>query len=92
MPRLRPRLLTTCAALLLGGCVTVHDAKTQIVPPSEHPTAVTAKAIAKCRDLFFVVSCDLQVWLESDPPRWKLEQQQQSQEAPWHRPTAAEQR
>lgn len=90
MTRTHRRLFTACAALLLGGCVTVHDAKTQIVPPSEGPTAVTAKAIARCRDLFFVVSCDLQVWLESDPPRWKLEQPQ-GQEAPWRRPTAAEQ-
>ena len=87
----RSRLLTTCAAaLLVAGCVTVHDAKTQIVPPSDNPTAVTAKAIARCRDLFFVVSCDLQVWLESDPPRWKLEQQQQGQA--WPTPTKAEQR
>jgi PBP1b-binding outer membrane lipoprotein LpoB len=91
MTRTRTHLLTAAAALLLGGCVTVQDAKTQIVPPSPTATAVTAKAIAKCQDLFFVVSCTLQVWLESDPPRWKLEQAPQQGQA-WPPPATAEQR
>lgn len=59
------------AGLVLSGCVTVQDSKSLVVPPSETPTVVTAKAIAKCQDFFFVVSCDLQVWQESDPPAWK---------------------
>jgi hypothetical protein len=55
----------------MAGCVTVTDSKSLVIPPSDTPTVVTAKALAKCQDLFFVVSCDLQVWQETDPPRWK---------------------
>lgn len=66
-----------CLGVLLGGaltgCVNVQDSKSLVVPPSDKPTVVTAKALAQCQDFFFVVRCDLQVWQESDPPVWKQE-------------------
>lgn len=70
------RFLVGLGTFGLFGCVTVQDSKSVVVPPSNGPTVVTAKAIAQCQDFFFVVRCELQVWQESDPPAWKQEQVQ----------------
>ncbi len=46
---------------LLFGCLTIRDSKSLVLtpPPEGGKIAVTANAVAHCQDLFFVLSCTL---------------------------------
>ena len=62
---MRTRIGIALVAALLGGCITVQNAKTLEIPPSESPVAVTSTARAQCWDLMLILYCRLNLRIDS---------------------------
>ncbi len=52
-------------AVLLTGCVTVQNSKTMTIRPTDAPVTVTSTARSECQDWFFILSCRLNMEMES---------------------------
>ena len=57
--------LLVCMTALMSGCVSVSNVKTMQIPASGAPVAVTSRAQAKCFDLLFILTCTLNLEMES---------------------------
>lgn len=62
---MRTRISIAIVAALLGGCITIQNAKTLEIPPSDSPVAVTSTARAQCIELVLFFYCRLNLRIDS---------------------------
>lgn len=53
--------------LWLGGCMTLQDSKSVVLPPAEHAVVVTSFAQTFCQAYFFFTRCELRITTEAAP-------------------------